>query len=235
MTEPVAPAPRGPDLLDAAALALAVGGFAFAAWIWFNGPTTPIPMHMDLAGNVDRWGDRREAGLVLAAVTLVTAAVYGLTAWVERTKPMTDAARRGLWFGRLIALITGLFVIGLIGGLSLGRIAPGEDTTPIVRGVAVLLSVVMLVVGGLLGKTTPNPWVGVRTYWSLTSRLAWDKSNRLLGRLWFLIGLVGLPAALAGPMPVTSAVIVGAMIVSAVLAVIESWRVWMADPERNIA
>jgi len=235
MSEPTAPAPRGPDVLDAAALAVAVGGCAFAAWIWFNGPTTPIPMHMDLAGNVDRWGDRREAGLVLGGATLVTAAAYGLAAWIERSKPMTDAARRGLWFGRLIALVTGLFVIGLVGSLSLGRIAPGQDATPVVRGVSVLLSAIMLVVGGLLGKTTPNPWVGVRTYWSLTSRLAWDKSNRLLGRLWFLFGLVGLPAALAGPMPITSTIIIVAMIVGGVLAVFESWRVWMADPERRIA
>ena len=46
--------------------------------------------------------------------------------------------------------------------------------------------------GALLGKAGPNPWVGLRVYWTRRSRLAWERANRMLGHIYFLGSLTGL-------------------------------------------
>ena len=230
-----APAPRGLEGLDLAAIAAVAGCLAFGAYVALAGPTGPIPMHMGVDGTVDRWGDRREAGVLLGVIGVISGLAYLLVAWIVRRKPLTVAARRGLWFAQLILVLMIVMLAALFGAIIFGRFQPGDDATPIARLVGAFLSGILLVTGALVGKTTPNPLIGVRVYWTLTSRLAWDKANRLLGRLWVAIGLISLPANLLAPQPIGVIVTIGALIAAAVVAIIESWRVWLADPDRRTA
>jgi uncharacterized membrane protein len=95
------------------------------------------------------------------------------------------------------------------------------------------VSLILLVLGAFLGRVAPNPVVGVRTPWSYKSRLAWDRSNRLAGRLFFLLGLIGLIAAPVAPQPLGALSLTGAALIVAALSVFESWRVWRSDPDRQ--
>lgn len=95
------------------------------------------------------------------------------------------------------------------------------------------VSLLFLGIGAFVGRAKPNPLVGVRTYWSLRSRLSWDKSNRLAGRLFSLAGIAGLIAAAAAPPPVAASVVTAGTIVAGVLPIYESWRVWRTDPART--
>jgi uncharacterized membrane protein len=97
-----------------------------------------------------------------------------------------------------------------------------------------LLALMFLAVGSLLGKAAPNPFVGIRTYWTMKSRLAWDKSNRLAGRLFFWIGAAGLLTALFVDSALVTAVLIIAILLAAAVSVIEGWRVWRTDPERQL-
>ena len=65
------------------------------------------------------------------------------------------------------------------------------------------------------------------------SRLAWDRSNRLAGRLLFVTGLAGLIAAPLAPQPLGTFCLIGAVLVVALWSVFESWRVWRGDPDRQ--
>ena len=87
--------------------------------------------------------------------------------------------------------------------------------------------------GALLGKAGPNPWVGLRVYWTRRSRLAWERANRMLGHIYFLGSLTGLAL-----LPIVDeahgyALLLAVVLGGALVATIESWRVWRADPERQ--
>jgi uncharacterized membrane protein len=88
-------------------------------------------------------------------------------------------------------------------------------------------------VGAFLGRVGPNVAVGVRTPWTFKSRLAWEKSNRLAGRLFSLLGLIGIVAAPFAPQPAGMMTLIGGVSVAALWSVLESWRVWRADPDRQ--
>ncbi len=225
---------RGLRPLDLIAIVLTTLQLALAAWIWRFGPTGPIPMHFDIHGAVNRWGDRREAALVVGGMAAAMGLLYALMPALSRGRGEMEATRRGLAYGRIALLAAPLLSSGLMAQLVF--IHPGQAQGGFRPGLIMAgMSLLILVLGALFGKVAPNPLVGVRTYWSLRSRLAWDKSNRLAGRLLLWTGVLGLIAAPIAPQPQAFTVFIVAILGAAAVSMFESWRVWRSDPDRGAA
>ncbi|WP_296819886.1 SdpI family protein [Brevundimonas sp.] len=185
------------ERIDLASIGVVAAMAAATAYTALYGPEGAVPLHMDLSGTIDRWGTRAEVAWVMALVTVLTAGIAFYCAHVKRDRRTAEhAARspRGFMAGRILALVAPACAMLLIATLTYGGLEPGESQAPMSRLMMGGISLLFLVIGAFLGKTAPNAFVGLRTYWSLTSRLAWDKSNRLAGRLFFGIGLIGLLA-----------------------------------------
>jgi len=219
------------SLLDYLTVAIFGVQAAFALYIAFNGPTTPMPMHWNANWQVDRWGDRVEFATFFGGLTLIgfiAAAGLGLAAL--RAEAQGDASRRrSMRIGQGLTLFT-VAAIGLtIAWASLGHATVDSGPAVMTGG----LSLILLVTGAFIGRVAPNPLIGVRTPWNYKSRLAWDRSNRLAGRLFCLVGLGGLIAAPFAPQPYGVTALTVAVVVVTALSVFESWRVWRADPDRQ--
>ena len=80
---------------------------------------------------------------------------------------------------------------------------------------------------------TPGGYLGLRVYWTTHSRLAWDRAHRVLGRVLFWGGLVGLAASFVMPWPASFALFFATVALAVSLALLESWRTWRDDPDRN--
>ncbi|MEK7167698.1 MAG: SdpI family protein, partial [Patescibacteria group bacterium] len=46
-----------------------------------------------------------------------------------------------------------------------------------------------IVLGNYLGKIKPNWFMGIRTPWTLSSEVVWNKTHRMGGRLFIILGL----------------------------------------------
>jgi uncharacterized membrane protein len=92
------------------------------------------------------------------------------------------------------------------------------------------IGVVLIVVGNYLGKVRSNFFFGIRTPWTLSSELSWNRTHRLGGRLSVLIGLVALLTPVF-PWAGVVALAVGAPIMVIVL-VIYSYVQWNRDPAK---
>ena len=215
--------------METAAGIVVLAQLALAAYTARFGTTGPVPMHFDLAGNVDRWGDRREAAMVVLIIAGITAACAAFMA-VSLRRDNPDAARqRGLTLGMGITLAT----TGAVALLPFALATPVFSPEQAGRLGGAFVCLILAVVGAMIGKVPPNALVGVRTPWSLSSRLAWDRSNRLAGRLFFWGGLIGLPVSLMLPPQIAMSGVVTAVLLIAVYVVFESWRVWKSDPDRR--
>lgn len=215
-------------LLDLATVAVAVALLAMAAWTWVYGPVEPVPMQFGLDGDVSRWSDRREAAGLMVLLALVAAAVGGGNSLYARRTD--DPARaRTLRNGQLVALLA----TGGIGAFMGFTVLTAGGEPPSMTLVMGAVSLLFAMIGAFLGRVGPNVGVGVRTPWTYKSRLAWDRSNRLAGRLFFLFGLLGLAAAPFAPQPLGMRLLIGAVLLSALASIVESWRVWRADPDRQ--
>ncbi|KSB89958.1 hypothetical protein AS593_00340 [Caulobacter vibrioides] len=227
------PIKRGLTPLDGASILTTASIAGAALAVWRLGPSGPMPMHFNVAGQVDRWGDRAEMAAAIGVIALVAGGVAGLCAVMERQVRDPLAERFTYRLGRIVGLAAPAFAAAMLTFVAFGLLPRDGGQEAFLRLMMGGMSLLFLGLGAFLGRVKPNPIVGVRTYWALRSRLAWDKSNRLAGRLMTLVGLAGLVTAPAVPQPVGFHVLMGALIASGLAAGFESWRVWRTDPDRT--
>ncbi len=97
--------------------------------------------------------------------------------------------------------------------------------------VPVLVGGLFVVLGSVMGKIRPNWFVGIRTPWTLSSKLSWTKTHRLGGRLFVLMGITLLASEFVGSawgLLFALAVVAGCLL----WMVLFSYLVWRADPEK---
>lgn len=218
---------KRPTLLDGLTGVAVVGLLSLAIWIAVAGPEGPLPMHFDASGQVDRWGDRTQLALLIGGLGLLAAVISGLTG-LAVARAEDPARRRGLISSQAVGLVAVVGVALMAAALGLNGAGDLQPALPMA-----LISLLLAAIGAAAGRIGPNPVIGVRTPWSYKSRRAWDRSNRLMGRLFFWIGLAGLAAAPFAPQPLGLTALIVALLAAAALAVFESWRVWRDDPDRQ--
>lgn len=216
-------------LLDTATVVVSAVILAASAWVAIKGPTGPIAMHFDLHGQPNRWGDRNELAGTLALMAGLLGATAGGMSWFA-ARAEDPSRRRSLRIGQLVSVLTLAIVSVIVGGTILGTAGGGTAST---GWVTAGLGLLMLVIGAFLGRVGPNPVMGVRTPWNFKSRLAWDRSNRLAGRLFFWLGLAGLLIGPFVPPAVGMPCLITAILIAAAWSTFESWRVWRTDPDRQ--
>jgi hypothetical protein len=206
------------------AIAVLQGATALAVLRW--GQTGPIPMQFDWSGAVNRYGTREEAAIIVAGMALLT--LLGPTLMPALSRRRLDGPGDFRDATLMLIGVTSL-VCALEACLAFRLMMPSQSPL----GLMSAISAILAVVGAYLGRVGPNALVGVRTPWTIASRLAWDKANRLAGRLFFWAGLAGFMAAPFAPQPMGLQAVTVVVLVIAGLAVYESWRVWRIDPDRT--
>jgi uncharacterized membrane protein len=199
--------------------------FAVGALSW---PYVPerLPVHWNLQGEVDRYGGKFE-GLFL--LPLVTLGLYVLLL----VMPLVDPGRRNYQNFRKAynaIRITLVLFMALIYGLMIAAAFGYQfNSTSIVFTAMGLLFIVL---GNFMGKIRPNWFVGVRTPWTLSSKLSWDKTHRLAGWMFVLMGLLFLVLAVV---PATG-MFIGVFTIDGICLawmVVYSYLVYRSDPHRT--
>ena len=92
------------------------------------------------------------------------------------------------------------------------------------------VGLLLCVLGNVMGKIRPNWFVGVRTPWTLSSRDSWNKTHRLAGRLFVVLGSRG--GRVRPRAKHLIALVVAWSVATLLWVVIYSYVVWSHDPER---
>jgi uncharacterized membrane protein len=194
------------------------------------GPAHPIPIHFNADGVANRWGSRTEVATIVVATALASALLAGVAGALSRRSVVARRDAAGATrAAQIVILIAASAVALLSAALAFGWGAGGRSLT--MFGLCAMFAAI----GAYLGKVGPNALVGVRTPWTFTSRLAWDKANRLAGRLLFWGGLAGAAAAPVAPQPQGFRAMTFGVLAIAAIAVFESWRGWRNDSDRTSA
>lgn len=216
-----------PNAMDALTSAVSVALIAGGVWIALAGPLGDLPLQIGIDGEPTRVGSRVQVGLLIGGLGLLNGVIGAFTS-LHRRRSDDPARKRSLGVNQLVSALAFGGVGAFAAATSLSG-AGGVDAGASMAGLALLT----LTIGAFLGRVGQNPVVGVRTPWAYKSKLAWERSNRLAGRAWFWLGLIGLAASPFAPQPLGMQVLVGGLLISALAAVVESWRVWRTDPDRQ--
>ena len=128
-------------------------------------------------------------------------------------------------------------VVVLLGGLHLVAVlAASGVAVEMGRVVSLGIGILFALIGNVLGKVRSNFMFGIRTPWTLASDRSWDRTHRFLGRIWVAGGLVLALLALVGASgPVLFGWLAVSLLLSTIVAVVYSYRVWRDDPDRQPA
>ena len=211
-------------LLVSSAVVLAM--FAISAYVWTRIPAgEPVCTHWNASGACDDYGSKFVGILLLPIVTL---GMVGLFALIPRIEPraanmaQSSKAYAVVWAALLLyflALHT-LLMLDILGHDA------GIDTA-----MPILVGLMFVLIGGSLSHVRSNHFFGIRTPWTLSSDLSWEKTHRLGGKLFVILGLASIVAPLVLPGEVWIYGLMGGILVLVVVLVAYSYVIWKGDAE----
>ena len=203
---------------------------AMSVWGWLALPAdAQLATHWGFDGRVNGHMSKGIGLVLLPAIALATTLFIALIPRIEPRREHLAESRKAFF----------VFWIGALGVLALGHamiVLTAMGYAIDIPGTLLIAVAVMLAAGGnYLGKVRSNFFLGIRTPWTLSSELSWEKSHRLLGRLFVLSALVTLAVRFAVGVEAGYLAFAATVTASAVVAIVSSYVYWKQDPERGTA
>lgn len=148
-----------------------------------------VPMHYDMAGNIDRWGSKYE-NLIFPIIILIMSLLWTfITRYYDKKalKTADEKESAGAKSNAKVVSIVGscmaaMFTVmqGFILYGSYTEAVSGADRQSVDIGKVsfILMGVIFIILGNFMTKTRINGVVGVRISWSMYNDNTWRKSNR---------------------------------------------------------
>lgn len=156
--------------------------FIYLAYIWNDLPDR-VPMHWNLKGEVDRYGDKTELLIIPFALPLL---VYLIFLIVPLIDPKNKIKEMGSKYSSVKVLLTAFMSI-----LAIFIIYTAKNESIYNPNFIFLFIGIMYVLLGNYFKTfKPNYFIGIRTPWTLENEEVWKATHELAGKLWFAGGLM---------------------------------------------
>jgi uncharacterized membrane protein len=189
--EKIAPAPLLRDPMNALALAIVVLQILIAICAF---PFLParVPIHWGVSGQANGYGSKWVNTLMFP---LVSIGIYLLLRFVTSIGPRLGGRNNSAANAQLrTPLLVGILLFFLVVQLCVTAISLGIriDITFVLN---LAISILFIVIGNFMGKLRRNFWMGIRTPWTITSDVAWERTHRLGGWLFVAVGLLGIPCS----------------------------------------
>lgn len=209
-------------------LLIIAGMLAVSLWAW---PLIPqgarIAVHWSAGGAVNGYAPKAKALLILPAVAAALTAFFAVAPFLTRRRANLAKSSKAYvvgWMGTLLLLAVGHALV-ILHARGYGVDIAGSSTF--------LLALFLTVVGNLLGKTYPNPYVGIRTPWSQKSDYSWEMTHRAAGKMFVALGLITLAVMAASDSRLAGRVMLVGVFVVAAIATALSYIYYRRDPERG--
>ncbi len=113
----------------------------------------------------------------------------------------------------LIGLPADLVVTGPALGLSWATL----------RLIPAATGILFILLGNVMGKLPPNPYIGIRTPWTRADERVWDQTHRFGGWVFVIGGFIILASALLTPQERGTHVVLVVTVAAALLCTVKSW------------
>ena len=211
--------------------------FGFALWTWLNLPNlAQYPVHWGANGLPNRYGSKSEVMFALFMMPAITLFIFLMFLMIPKIEPVRvniEANQRPYHYVWILTLLLMVAISGFIANSYAHLEAQSGKTDLSLPILTVGMSLFFIFIGNIMGKFRRNFLIGVRTPWTLTSDLSWDKTHRLVGRLFVLSGAVGLIANFLIPTEIALYLLIGMSVFTAIFSMFYSFFIWKNDPDKK--
>jgi uncharacterized membrane protein len=121
----------------------------------------------------------------------------------------------------ILAFMLGMHIVLLLAATGV----PIRMDRIVMPGVGVFIAIM----GILIPKAHPNWFVGIRTPWTLTSDLSWERTHKIGGTLFVMLGVLMVASSFLAP-ETAIWILVAAALGITVFLFAYSYQVWKEDP-----
>ncbi len=155
--------------------------FIYLAYIWNQLPEK-VPMHWNVKGEIDRYGDKIELLIIPFMLPVLTYLIFLV---VPKIDPKNKIKQMGKKYDSLKWILTAFMSV-----LALFIIYSAKNSSfsnP--NFVFILVGLLFSTLGNYFKTIKANYFIGIRTPWTLENETVWKDTHKLGGVLWFWGGI----------------------------------------------
>jgi uncharacterized membrane protein len=201
----------------------------YLALTWSNIPET-IPLHFDIRGNADRYGEKKELIVPVIILTVMSLFIYFLFSKIYRIDPKKYAAENKERLRRI-----GFAVAVFMSAMNCFIIYSGAnggsrfDIGLVLGGVGLLFAII----GNYMPNMKPNYFAGFRLPWTLENADNWKKTHALAAKIWFAGGLLLAVVCLLAPATIALIIFFTVTLVMIIIPAVFSYRLYKKTKMQN--
>ncbi len=162
--------------------------FLYLVYVWNQLPAQ-VPLHYNINGEIDRYGDKSELILIPIMTSLLIYLIFLAVPYID---PKKQIQKMGKKYHTLKLVITTFMSV-----LALFIIYTAKNQSFANPNYILLLCGVLFIIFGNYFKTLKaNYFIGIRTPWTLENENVWKETHKLGGKIWFICGLLVILSSL---------------------------------------
>ena len=155
--------------------------FTYLAYIWNRLPEK-VPMHWNGAGEIDRYGDKKELVAVLCMLVGITYFVFLIIPYVDPKQKLQNMGNKLNIMRMILTLFMSALALFILYSVQQKSSNPGF--------VFAIIGLLFAFLGNYFKTIKPNYFIGIKTPWTLENEEVWKKTHIMGGKLWFVGGLL---------------------------------------------
>lgn len=167
---------------EAPILAIVAIPFLYLAYVWGSLPKK-VPMHWNIKGEIDRWGDKQELVLIPILLPLLVYVIFLIVPVIDPKKQLVKMGNKYQSLKLIFTLLMSLLALYII-------YTAKEVSFSNPNFIFVIMGILFIVLGNYFKTIQPNYFIGIKTPWTLENEQIWRKTHLLGGKLWFIGGFV---------------------------------------------
>lgn len=164
-----------------------------------------VPIHWNAQGQVDNYGSKAMAAFIFF-LPILLALMFQFLPKIDPKKQ--NYVKFQKYYDIFAIFFIAFFVV--VNGVMLTEILkPGTLSIGLVISIGV--SLMLIVLGNMMGKIKHNYFMGIKTPWTLADPDVWNKTHRVGGIMWVVIGILALITSFISTVIFSVILLVGAL------------------------
>lgn len=195
--------------------------FLYLMYVWNQLPEQ-VPLHYNLKGEVDRYGDKSELILIPILLPLLIYVIFLAVPYID---PKKQIQKMGNKYDTLKLILT-----TFMSALALFIIYTAKNQTMTNPNIIFLIiGLLYLIFGNYFKTIKANYFIGIRTPWTLESESIWKETHKLGGKVWFVGGLLVIICSLLLNKELNAKMFLGITIIIALIPIVYSYILYRKE------
>ena len=156
--------------------------FLYLAYVWNQLPAQ-VPLHYNIKGEVDRYGDKSELILIPIMTSLLIYVIFSVVPYIDPKKQIQKLGKKYHTLKRVITTFMSILALFIIYNAKNQSFANPNY-------ILMLCGILFIIFGNYFKTLKTNYFIGIRTPWTLENENIWKETHKLGGKIWFIGGFI---------------------------------------------